>query len=82
MTFEEALLRKKEIGEYELWENKKYWIWVVPSNNNDFNSYLRHYIHNEKTDEMAKLFCQDGNFSVVSIWSDSVSTFIRNIYTP
>lgn len=83
MKFEEALNTKTEIGEIVNIQGVEHNVYVVPQNEQDFNSYKEDYYQNtfngsriEFTDELAKAYSRDSEFKVCAFYQEQGQTIL------
>ena len=82
MTFEDALIKKREIGETILIDKHKMRVWVVPAGDDDFKRYRLHYkktTRKQKSDEIAKLYATDNNYEVCAIYVTLSAVFSKKL---
>ncbi len=79
MTYEEALLKKVEVGTAFFEEGFEYIVYITPSRSNDFDNYMKIFKEKSLNDNDAKLFSSNNQYLLRGICEHAPKVFVHII---
>lgn len=79
MTFEQAIERKKDIGETIIDEENDITmqVFIAPSGKNEFDNFVSDYRMGDFTDYTARKYTYNNSFMICSLWSDGSNVLYK-----